>query len=92
MIADLFELGEQPQHLAVALAERCPLDRLQGVVDRLAVELGLLAAELHPFGELELFRQIGNDRFVGLQAPEDEGANAGFEVFERGGVAIALDR
>jgi len=92
VVANLLELGEQSQHLAVPLAERCPLDRLQGVVDSLAIQLGLLAAELHPFGELQLFRQIGNDRFVAFQAPEDEGADAGFEVLERGGVAIALNR
>ena len=92
VVADLLELGEQGQHLAVLLAQRCPGDGIEALVDCLVVELLLLWSQAHPFVELHLLRQVGNDRLVGFEAPQDEGPHPAFEIPQRRHVAVALDR
>ena len=80
MVADLFQPGEQGQHLTVALPARRPRNGIEGVFHRLAVQGFLLLAQPHPFAQFHFFRQVGNDRFVGLQPAQDERAHPAFQV------------
>ena len=91
MVADLLELGEQGQHLAVFLTEGRAGNRIEAGFDRLVVELFLLGAEAHPFAQFHLLGQVGNDRFVGLEPAQDEGPHPGLEVAQGGHIAIALN-
>ena len=92
VVAHLLELGEQGQHLAVLLAERGTGDGIEALFHGAVVERLLLGAEPHPLVQLHLLGQVGDDRAVGLEAPQDERPHAGLEVAHRGHVAIALDR
>ena len=92
VVADLLELREQGQHLAVLLAQGGAGDRIEALLHRFGVKLLLLGAEAHPFAQLHLLGQVGDDRFVGLEAAQDEGAHPGLEVPQGAHVAVALDR
>ena len=80
VVADLLELGEQPQHLAMTFAARCARNGIQGVFNGFGIQRLLLFAQTHPFAQFHLLGQIRDDRFVGLQSPEDERSHPGFEV------------
>ena len=75
MVADLLQAGEQSQHLTMALSTRRPGNGIQGVFNGFAVQRFLLLAQPHPFAEFHLLGQIGNDRLVGFQPAQDEGAD-----------------
>ena len=92
VVADLLELGEQGQHLAVLLAQGGPGDGIEALFDCFVVELFLLWSQAHPLVELHLLRQVGDDRLVGFEPPQDEGPHPGLEIAHRGHVAVALDR
>ena len=83
MIADLLQAGEQCQHLAVPFAAGGLGNGIEGVFDGLGIERFLFLAQSHPFAQLHLLRQIRDDRFVGLQSAQDEGADSGFEIPQR---------
>ena len=83
VVADLLQSGEQGQHLAMLLAQRCPRDRIQAFVNSSVVELLLLGAQTHPFPQFHLFRQVRDDRAIGLQATQDEGPHPGLEIPQR---------
>ena len=54
-VADLLELGEQGQHLAVFLAQGRAGDRIEALLDGFVVKLFLLRGQAHPFAQFHLF-------------------------------------
>ena len=73
MIADLLEAHQERQHHAFALHARRLRELFGQVLDRLLIERRLLAGELAERLHLGLVRQVGDDRLVGLQPPQDVG-------------------
>ena len=64
----------------MALPPRCGGNGVEGVFNGFVVQRFLFFAETHPFTELHLFRQVGNDRLVGFETAQDEGADPRFEI------------
>ena len=64
----------------MALPPRCGGNGVEGVFNGFVVERFLFFAETHPFAELHLFRQVGNDRLVGFEAAQDERTHSCFEI------------
>ncbi len=91
VVADLFELRKRRQDDPLALDALGGVDLFGGVFDHGLVErrlfLGQSAEHLH----LQLVGQIGDDRFVGLEAAEDERAGELLEPSGGVGVAVGLD-
>ena len=71
MVADLLEAHQGRQHEALARDALRVFELLGQFLHRLLVERGLLAAELAEGLDLGLVGQVGDDRLVGLQAPQD---------------------
>ena len=73
MVADLLELGHCGQHQAAALDPFLGrLDLGQHVGDRRLVQRRLLGGQVAPDLHLQLVRQVGDDRLVGLEPAQDE--------------------
>ena len=72
MVADLLELHHGGEHQAAPLHAFGLVDAVQHVVDHGLVERGLLAGQGAERLHLELVRQVGDDRPVGLQPPQHE--------------------
>jgi len=71
VVADLLEPHEERQYQPLALNAFNSLQLLRQLVDCSLVERRLLGAELAERLNLGLVRQIGDDRLVGLHAPQN---------------------
>ncbi len=71
MIADLLELHQRRKDQALSLNPFCFLDGFSNVLNQLSIEKDLFSdkggIDLH----LHLFREVGDDRLVGLEAPQN---------------------
>ena len=92
VVADLLEPGERGEHEAAPLHPGRRRGVGEQLVDDVLVQHGLLAGEPGPGDLLDLVRQVGHERAVGLGAAQHE--RLGDAAQPGGGlaVAVALDR
>src|SRR5579859_3604772 len=93
MVAHLLELGHGGQHQPPALdAFLSRLDLGHHVRDGRLIERRLLGGQIAPDFHLLLLRQVRDDRFVGLEPPQDERPGEPFEPLRDFLVGAPLDR
>ena len=92
MVAHLLEPGQAGQHQALAFDALAGFGLRQQFIGYRLVEGGLLLAELAELGLLDLAGQIGQDRPVAFEAPQQKRGRQAPQAFGRRLVLVALDR
>ncbi len=92
VVAHLFELGHRGQHVAAPLDPFGVFDLFHHVGDDGLIQRRLLGGELAVLLDLDLLRQIVDDRRVGLEPAQDVGPRRCAQPFGRFGVPVPLDR
>ena len=91
VVADLLELGHGRQDQSAALDAIGALDAVHHVRDDRLVERGLFAGQRAHHLHLDLGRQVGDDRRVGLQPAQHERLRQRSEAGRCFGIAVSLD-
>ena len=91
MIAHLLELHQRRQHDAAPLHALSFFDALDRIAHDSLVQRGLFFGQIAVDLDLVLGRQVADDGQVGLDTPQDKGADQRFESLSRRQVARAFD-
>ena len=92
MVAHLLEPGEARQHQPLAGDALALLRLLQQLIGHRLIQRGLLLAERAQLGLLDAARQVGQDRRIALQAPQQKRCCEPPQPLGRLRVVVALDR
>ena len=80
MIADLLQAGKRRQDDSLALNAIGGLNRVERLLDHRGVKRHLLFGQRAEYFHLQLFGQIPDDRFIGLQSPQNKRASDFFSL------------